>query len=52
MNKGNYNDQRIERVTVRLTDDEKRNLEAKARELGMNVSTYIRFALLGGKNNG
>ena len=43
---------RTERVTVRFTDEEKRRLEAKARSLGLNVSTYIRFTLLGGKKDG
>ena len=44
--------QRIETVTIVLSADEKKLIEKRAMEKGLNRSSYIRFVLLKEKDDG
>ena len=39
-------DTRTKNIRIRLTPDEKRTIDAKARRLGMDTSTFLRFLAL------
>lgn len=43
------NEKRDKRLFIRVTEEEKRQIEIKAKKMGLRVSTYLRFLLKRGK---